>query len=764
MPPTKSLPVKHQSHVKQVDSAKFEQRKLKEEKFESKSSEDLKESDDKRESCKPISYTCIIIYISSSILAGNKNRDQEQFVSDIKEAIAKDEVIGRKHAHSVFIGPPGTGKSSMMDRLLLRKRKAFSSSTGISECVVVVDIDIDDLSSFRVATVTNPEVWEETDYDVSLVKQMNDRQESALPLPHNQELPKVSPPTQPLTSAVVMPKADVSLSSEMEPATPHSVAASLSKFSSDEITSKINAVIEKCGGFRKFHESFSKSFSLYLRDAGGHMAFQEMLSVLILGPSIFIFVFRADLDLKDKFRVEYRASAGTSLNCINSSVTTEEAFLQFLSSVYAMDKSGKAGVKTHKPLVFIVGTHKDKLGHRAEEKITELNEHLDSLIDSSHCFQDLVQYADREKGQVMFTVDNTSKSDEDFALIRSKIYSLVSERSEFTIEYPVSYLFFALELKHEKVAYLGIDECKTIAAKYGIVGDQVSHLLYFLHYRVGIIQYFDVEGIVMIKPGVLFNKMTHLITTTFSRKSLTSKEVRDFQKGILTASLIKMVVGEGGIDSNILLKLLTHLHIIIPIASGDEEKYFIPCVLNHVNASSKKDFHTGILPLSVRFQCEHCPKGLFSVLVTQLITFESKEESGSLISFSLVENKIFRDQVSFEVHSQQFADQDEITLKNLPSHLEICFYPYSLCAERDMSVNEMCCAIRQQIEEAISKSLCYLRYDPHKVRLFMCFKCDICHELHPVKKGIKAHKIFCKSARETRRIPPLGRFWYNEGQ
>ncbi len=48
-----------------------------------------------------------------------------------------------------------------------------------------------------------------------------------------------------------------------------------------------------------------------------------------------------------------------------------------------------------------------------------------------------VQYADRDKGQVMFAVDNTSESDEDFKTIRSKVHSLISSRKEFTIKYPL---------------------------------------------------------------------------------------------------------------------------------------------------------------------------------------------------------------------------------------------------------------------------------------------------------------------------------------
>ena len=45
--------------------------------------------------------------------------------------------------------------------------------------------------------------------------------------------------------------------------------------------------------------------------------------------------------------------------------------------------AGEASVKTHNPLVFVIGTHKDKLGASAEEKISKLNEYLSSLIQRS---------------------------------------------------------------------------------------------------------------------------------------------------------------------------------------------------------------------------------------------------------------------------------------------------------------------------------------------------------------------------------------------
>ena len=186
---------------------------------------------------------------------------------------------------------------------------------------------------------------------------------------------------------------------------------SIVAFSSESV----HSVIRKYG-FEAVKKYLKQTASLYLRDTGGQVEFQEMLPLLIFGPSIFFFVFRADLPFQSKLSFQYRESEGRSINCYTSSITTEEALLQCLASVYAMDTSGKDVIKTHKSLVFIVGTHIDQLGSSADQKIDQLNQHIDSVI-KENGFRDLVQYADESKGSVIFPVDNTSESDEDFRVI-----------------------------------------------------------------------------------------------------------------------------------------------------------------------------------------------------------------------------------------------------------------------------------------------------------------------------------------------------------
>ena len=51
---------------------------------------------------------------------------------------------------------------------------------------------------------------------------------------------------------------------------------------------------------------------VYLTDTGGQIEFQELLPVLVSGPSVFFLVFRLDHDLNKRFAVEYVCPNGTT--------------------------------------------------------------------------------------------------------------------------------------------------------------------------------------------------------------------------------------------------------------------------------------------------------------------------------------------------------------------------------------------------------------------------------------------------------------------
>ena len=133
-------------------------------------------------------------------------------------------------------------------------------------------------------------------------------------------------------------------------------------------------------------------------------------------------------------------------------------------------------------------------------------------------------------------------------------------------------------------------------------------------------------------------------------------------------------------------------------------------------------------------------------------------------TFTLIEDKIFKDQVSFEVHSSSSSEQYELSLKVFSSHIEINVFPgEDQDQERELSISEVCNNIRQVLETSILKSLEDLHYNRHNVKPVMCFRCNHCSELHEAKRG-KIHKVYCNKTRKNTRLPLQGRCWFNEGQ
>ena len=124
--------------------------------------------------------------------------------------------------------------------------------------------------------------------------------------------------------------------------------------------------------------------------------------------------------------------------------------------------------------------------------------------------------------------------------------------------------------------------------------------------------------------------------------------------------------------------------------------------------------------------------------------------------FSLMKETIFKDQVSFEVNFS-----GELSLTIYSSHLEIKFFPYS-SEDSNESIEEVCCSLREILEESIHSSLRDLHYSEERVQPKMCFKCQDCPELHPVTKGKLFHRISCSTTRKIIRLPPQARCWYGE--
>jgi len=653
-------------------------------------------------------------------------------------------------ANIILKGLTEAGKSTLLNRLLKKPFHKIHSSTGISDSVVVVDIQ--PTSTLTSATATDNSSWKVVDFDTSMYSQLEDVKQF---LPSSEVMS-----IEQSTSNATLSYQDFDVSSTSE--VPDNIKKVLS-------THNIKSI-----------EDLKMKNSLYIRDTGGQVEFQESLTLLINSPSIFIFVLRTDIDIYKKNIIRYRSPSGEIINEYQSSISTKDALVQFLSTVSAIETTEEGvfqhggNFQSHKPIVFIVGTHIDLIKFKADSLIAELDKNLDEII-QDHGFSKIVHYAHAATSKVIYTVDNTSDEDFNFKILREDINVFIG-RQEFTVVYPVSYLLCCLELQNIKATVISINNFRRLASNFGIAPIQINHLLQFLHFRIGIIQHYDVDNlsdIVIKEPQVLFNKVTELLVKTFlSQGAMNNEEQTNFcQKGILEESTFENILVEGNdkITTKQFLAFMVHLRLAVPfIDKNGIQKYFIPSVLNHVPKSACEERKTDIAPLAICFQLGHCPQGLFGVLISYLLSPDKSHE----VSFDLSEDKIYLDKISLLVSSLE--DIDEICLKKCPSHIEVNMFlevcssdteSDTVLASRSTTPTTMCTTVRSILQDCLQLSLKTLHYDCKKLQPKFSLACPHgnCKAMHEVKSGKQCYFMYCNSSKAKLAVPLSGLYWFNQG-
>ena len=649
---------------------------------------------------------------------------------EIADFISRKEEIIRSTAHIMIVGFPGNGKSHLLDNLLKNPRRTHYSSTGVSDSVVVVDVEAEDTTSHTSAFGIDS-TW----------KQIETRNSFMMQLQNCTTLATKSSGT-----------------SEEE-----SIPSNSSR-SPTHLTKNIKSILQH--NQVKSFDQLKRTISLYFRDTGGQVEFQEILTIVIYDPSIFFFVMKTHVSLDQPLTLEYRRGDEV-INEYESSTTTRQALVQTLASIDATMKP--TGITTHNPLVFIIGTHTDKLGSELQDKKERLKAKEKQLLDidkdleriiTTHGFQHLVEYKDRKAKRILFPVDNISGEDADFQVIRQTINSKIIQSRRFQIKYPVSYLLFCLELRNENKDVLTREGCAVIAAKFEIKGEEeVTKMLLFLHHRIGIIRYYDIEGLrhlVIKEPQVLFNKLTELIVKTFP--SSPALLPNDLDRGIVEAAVLDQILREDcQMTTKDFLCLLVHLRIITSFTDDETLKYFIPAVLIHLQGSDKDEKKSKISTLAIGFMCHHCPKGLFGTIVCHFMSQEISKNQGQDVTFSLLKDSIFRDQVCWKVYKSREI-QGTVSLKMNLSHIEVTFCPDE--NEDFKSLAPICNNLRLILLEAIHQSLKHLRYNPGKVVPVESFICN-CGKLHPVE--IKKNKVTIE-CEERIYMEECCSCWFNLGE
>ena len=684
---------------------------------------------------------------------------EQELLAAVELAIKNGGEINHLLLHGVFVGPPRSGKDSLMKRLMGEMPSDTSPSTGAAEQVVHVIVE----KSFTTAATIEDSKWIRLKYDEEAIQLIKTASSKNVAVINKQSCANL---TDPETDSSVLDEGR----SNSEQQNQGSNALNISEIFEEQIsiphpTSKMYSsepeVVQEMSVQRKHKtpmEIFKEAIKnegmeglkkhladrqlLYLTNTGGQMEFQELLPLLVSGPSVFFITFQLHKSITETFSVVYELPSGELSKSYQSSLNVLETILQTLSSIAAMGTYVYKGLQRKavplQPKVFIIGTHKDMLDKKsADTVIKSIDKHLQKVIRStSHYREELIQCA--SESQMIFAVNNHDPDDKDFQRIRSAVENLAGT-GDYQMRSPAHWMVFSLVLRQLQNRVEHYNKCYQIAKECGIKDEkEFNEALHFIHTRMGLIRYFpheELKDLVIIDPQILFEKVTELIVETFTFKNFGNLSKPEIFKNMGIFNLIdfERISSRTGqnLTPTLFAKLLEHLRIAAPFQQDGIKKYFLSCALTHAQVKQNVNNISTIPQLIVTFQCGYCPKGLFGTLITYLINNEMQSE----FEWELVTEKIYRDEVCFQV-----GPYDTVTLRFLPTHLEITYIesnpnlPRINCPEEDI-----CQEVCQSLEKGIKIVTSAINYINAQYSFtFYCTAESCSKELHPAK--LKKHR------------------------
>jgi GTPase SAR1 family protein len=752
---------------------------------------------------------CALTHLTLHVNKEYESEVDKNFIRTMEDLVRREEKINHIVAHGVIVGPGRSGKNSLMDRLMGKgppDPDSVSSSTGVLDNVIKVEVK---KVCTMDATTTNLK-WKRLEYDeealelmmITVTTHIASFAEEGIKLePVPDLITELDEPVS-IESAVIFvenenegeseneteSESDIDYEKEKIPVPEVAKGAVCyahyeTKLSSQSSYSKefslregpmdiFKRAVELRHRMRALREYLESSWSLYLTNTGGQLEFQELLPLLVCGPSVFFVTIPLNINLHKPYSVRYQHRDGTE-EAYLSPLTLMDEILQTLATIAALDCTGtqsqEVSCKPTKPKVFFVGTHKDLLPESsADDIIQEIDRHLQNSIRHTSLYeQDSIEYAEGTD-QLMFTVNNLDKDDGDFHKIRLALQRMVDRRGEFTISCPCSWLVFSLVLraKHKSSQILSYNECFIVAQSCGIPSRiELNKALLFIHHRLGLVRYFPVEELhdfVITDPQILFDTITKLIVKTFTIDHASVREIEEFQqRGIFSIEVMKMISLKNYSDSQLpfewSLKLLNHLGIAVIFKDQNgEQKCFFPSVLCHAPEQQGSEASTSSIrlppPLSIAFKGGFCPRAIPGILIKSLMNDELK----SSISWELHPRGVFRNQVSFGVG---IAD---IVLKILPTHIEVgCFYPESETADqilRDHNINITCDEAYKQIKRVMDNIIVKFRECDYYFA-FYCTRPECKDHPHPAKIEWDTNALKCRITGKSGHLPDGYELW-----
>ena len=492
-------------------------------------------------------------------------------------------------------------------------------------------------------------------------------------------------------------------------------------------------------------QDFLKETLIYLIDSGGQPQFQELLPILVSGPSVFLLTFSLAMPLDAEYKVVFTDKDGKR-EAYPTNMKVKDVILQSLASIRctcSYQTNGTERVEV-KPRVIFMATMRSLV---SAEEIEAVDKQLKTLIEP---FKELVV---SNGMSTIFAVD--SFTGDGIADLRKAVLEAADNKVTKTtagvpdtspmcqVRLPTTAVALELLLRYEESGIISLDHCKRLAIDCNIDPEtELPHVLWLLHHSTGSIRYYPddstLQHYVVTRPQKLYDIPSTLLTHTFAFKKggdlHHATKDKLWTRGVFTFETLRELWGEDQVlTPELIINLLLHLNIIAQIydAESGEMQFFMPSAL----VCAPDDF---LIVIKVRsdsvlvcFEGDYSPRGVFSSVLAFLLKVKQDTCKEPLeLDWSLPADKdsLCCNQAKLFVSLVSLNDEFELSV-NLSVHLKFLEISVNSMFEDDpvtpTQMQHGCDAILRCVSSAVQTVIQGLHYNSNaSVRNGLFFPCN----------------------------------------
>ena len=402
--------------------------------------------------------------------------------------------------------------------------------------------------------------------------------------------------------------------------------------SSDKTWKRIGSIIDYIQS--EVSHSDEQHF-ICITDTGGQAAFLDIAPAFLRGKSAVVNIVTQKLtkELKDDAEFFYSVQGKRIGDPVKRKLTNEQVLDWLISSIVSLESRGaneesyEIKYDSSKPSVLVFGTFCDQLAElHFNERRKLLNEYLDKFN------KDVTIQIFRSGNRVFPLIANKPSSEQKhpntFEKIRNRICMSYTKAKISRNQLQLLKEIQDCCQDKEKMT-IPIEECNKMGEKHSLKPDDVQKTLLSFHDLSGVNYFMGLPKVVFLKPQVLVDDISLLISISFSEGSdyiedtlkifdMPNDALENMQQGYFEKEVIEKIARS--CKPSDLLELMIQLHIT---AEFENNKYFLPCVLLTADeeriSALRKSYCDKVEPLIVCWNNKVIPRGLFCTLITFLL-------------------------------------------------------------------------------------------------------------------------------------------------